>query len=499
MKKRIFSAILAGTMLCTALGSLVGCKDDPNDFSKLKTDGEMYKAIQTSLVNTQKYAGDVTFSVLSKSEEFEGDKKVSNYLSSSLVSVDPDGKLYMESKYDRADEEDYTLRESKDKVFKQDGKYYTYESIVMNSGTYNEDGSQKADPEEKEEEYTECTAVQAKAAIAEYGSMTKDAGTDLGADSYADLKKAYSDVFTSQVAEEQKTNESVKASTSFSLKNESGKITLKQTITRENSQSLVVAQGGTSKDVATASLSAKNGKITDLSVVMESTTTLDGVVSKSTSTMNINISYSFASKAYDGLKTTLPETVEKVPQNNELYFVVDGVEAYGYAYGYETAAEGFAEALPDRFNHEGVFEWYTDEALTKKLDLTTMTVDQFDALDKVYGKPTVPEGKAYIMTYGTEKSALSEAYETVFGSFVDTEIDYRGSNLRNVSTDVTENVQTLQVREGVKAYVNGTEATGNSFTYTSGFYKVVYVTEATDADFSIFRQMPLFALRIYDL
>ena len=504
MKKRIFSAILAGVTLCTALGSLVGCKDDPNDFSNLKTDAEMYKAINTSLVNTQKYAGDVTFTVSSVSEESEDDKQVEKYASNYVVSVDPDGKLYMESKYEQADEEGYSLRESKDKLFKQDGKYYSYESTVSNGGTYNEDGSQDPDPEKKEEEYSEFTAKQVDAAIAEYASMTKDAGTDLGADSYADLKKAYSDVFSAQLAERQKTNESVKASTSFSLKNESGKITLKQTMTKENSAMLIVAQGGTQKYAYTTYVSAKNGKITDWYVSMESTTTLDGVVTKQTEIVAINISYSFESKAYDALKTTLPETVEKASFGKNLDFVIDGFEYSGYAgyagTDYETAAEGFAEALPDRFDYVGVFEWYTDEALTKKLDLTAMTLDQFEALDKVYAKTTVPEGKAYIMTYDVEKSAMSEAYEIVFGSFVDTEMDYHGSTLLSVSTDATQNVYTLQVSDGVKAYVNGTEATGNSFTYTSGgFYKIGYVTEVTDADFSIFGEVPLFSFSIYAL
>ena len=196
--------------------------------------------------------------------------------------------------------------------------------------------------------------------------------------------------------------------------------------------------------------------------------------------------------------------MEKASFGKNLDFVIDGFEYSGYAgyagTDYETAAEGFAEALPDRFDYEGVFEWYTDEALTKKLDLTAMTLDQFEALDKVYAKTTVPEGKAYIMTYDVEKSAMSEAYEIVFGSFVDTEMDYHGSTLLSVSTDATQNVYTLQVSDGVKAYVNGTEATGNSFTYTSGgFYKIGYVTEVTDADFSIFGEVPLFSFSIYAL
>ncbi len=497
MKKRIFSAILAGAMLCTALGSLVGCKDDPNDFSKLKTDAEMYKAIQTSLVNTQKYEGDVTFKVSSVGESYEGDKQVFKSAQTSLVAVDFDGKMYQEMKYDHANTMSYTLRETKGKAFKQDGKYYAYENYFYTTGRYKEDGSQVEGPKTNSESYTEASAAQFQESIQGYASMMNEAGTDLGAGSYADLKKAYSDVFASQVAEAKKTNENIKASNSFSLKNESGKITLKQTVTLENMRMTVVAQGGTTKDVATALISAKNGKITEFSCAYESTTTLDGVVRKDSEDIKIGIDYSFDSKAYDALETTLPETVEKEPRSNDITFVFDELEYEAYAYGYETAAEGFADACAYIPYAMSVFEIYSDEALTKKIDVDEMTVEQFDELDRVYAKAVVPERKAYIAKCETERSALSKTYETVFGYMVNTEKNWELEGLIDVNADATQNVYMLQLDEGVKAYVNGTEVTGNSFTYTSGFYKVVYVTEVTDEDCSIFKKAPLFIFNVY--
>jgi hypothetical protein len=142
--------------------------------------------------------------------------------------------------------------------------------------------------------------------------------------------------------------------------------------------------------------------------------------------MTMNVSYEFAKADYDALTTNLPADVETLEENVradvDVKMVVNGRD-YGVKniYGY-TVAEAIGR-LGDsvcQYNMPGIdFAWYTDAACTQAIT-ETMTVEQFNKLETIYGKATAQTGYVLYTIEETEEFAadVPAAYKTALAGKV---------------------------------------------------------------------------------
>lgn len=125
--------------------------------------------------------------------------------------------------------------------------------------------------------------------------------------------------------------------------------------------------------------------------------------------------------------------------------------------------------------------WYYDETCTQKINFSTLSFEEYLALETVYGKFSMADGYALIVESYERIYDHSEAYQVVF--------------TRGLSEDRNSSIRLYEIGEGnTNIYdrggydhmtVNGVEC--ESFTYESGtVYIVVLKEKITDEDRSIF-------------
>lgn len=214
-------------------------------------------------------------------------------------------------------------------------------------------------------------------------------------------------------------------------------------------------------------------------------------------TSSAKFAYSFDQTAYDAITVSLPTDSSQIQEMGSSYeelektLVVDGVEMSVSTYvTSDTTVESVFRQLISYTNLTSNSEayalsWYTDEACTTAFDPANVTMDNFKNIEKLYGKTTVNDGYALIVSQYAGRDDRTDAYKIVFE-----EKDYSSDNAnfsyRPVSETAAYNVYSFRESSFDEIYVNGVK-TETSFTYENkGKYVIKFVNVTTNADCSIF-------------
>ena len=501
MKKRFISAVALGLAMGMAF-SAVGCTEaafDKTDFTTAKTEQEIYECVQYGVEQLAAYTGAMTVETTEKYSGSEGDS-VGTEEESYKCSWDTSSKkLFMTyQEVENSTESDGTESVTEtstyamtSKVFKENDKYYMY------SKESEETGSEK----QTQEGYTSMTESYVDLSLSSISSMFQEVGAvAVDTTDFATLKNAYATVYAEQLAEEQKTNANAKATAEVTATNDNGTLTVKIATSTETNQDM----GGVTalvKKTEENTIVAKDGKVAEVieKVAATATMTVEGetMTMDGEMTSSAKFTYSFDQTAYDAITVSLPTDSSQIQEMGSSYeelektLVVDGVEMSVSTYvTSDTTVESVFRQLISYTNLTSNSEayalsWYTDEACTTAFDPANVTMDNFKNIEKLYGKTTVKDGYALIVSQYAGRDDRTDAYKIVFE-----EKDYNYDNAffsyRTVSETAANNVYSFGESSFDEIYVNGVK-TETSFTYENkGKYVIKYVSVTTNADCSIF-------------
>jgi hypothetical protein len=240
-------------------------------------------------------------------------------------------------------------------------------------------------------------------------------------------------------------------------------------------------------------MSAEGGYITEVVSKQVISITRGEETIEESSEMSYKISYTFDQAGYDAIEVTLPSDVqdkeEETYYKKSLDVVINGATAKNTWMSGETMQDAVASFLDNDWEYEGMnVTWYTDEACTKVLT-ADITENEMAALETLYGKATLKDGYAFVITEKTTVCAedVSDAYKLVFttldmlevGVSKSIEAVYGAFNVEERTGGVTVNGETVEFTaedEGRK-----------SMTATAGeTYVVKYTKTYTKADLNIF-------------
>lgn len=501
MKKRFISAVALGLAMGMAF-SAVGCTEaafDKTDFTTAKTEQEIYECVQYGVEQLAAYTGAMTVETTEKYSESEGDS-VGTEEESYKCSWDTSSKkLFMTyQEVENSTESDGTESVTEtstyamtSKVFKENDKYYMY------SKESEETGSEK----QTQEGYTSMTESYVDLSLSSISSMFQEVGAvAVDTTDFATLKNAYATVYAEQLAEEQKTNANAKATAEVTATNDNGTLTVKIATSTETNQDM---DGVTAlvKKTEENTIVAKDGKVAEVieKVAATATMTVEGetMTMGGEMTSSAKFAYSFDQTAYDAITVSLPTDSSQIQEMGSSYeelektLVVDGVEMSVSTYvTSDTTVESVFRQLISYTNLTSNSEayalsWYTDEACTTAFDPANVTMDNFKNIEKLYGKTTVNDGYALIVSQYAGRDDRTDAYKIVFE-----EKDYSSDNAyfsyMTVSETAANNVYSFGESSFDEIYVNGVK-TETSFTYENkGKYVIKYVNVTTNADCSIF-------------
>ena len=501
MKKRFISAVALGLAMGMAF-SAVGCTEaafDKTDFTTAKTEQEIYECVQYGVEQLAAYTGAMTVEKTEKYSGSEGDS-VGTEEESYKCSWDTSSKkLFMtHQEVENSTESDGTESVTEtstyamtSKVFKENDKYYMY------SKESEETGSEK----QTQEGYTSMTESYVDLSLSSISSMFQEVGAvAVDTTDFATLKNAYATVYAEQLAEEQKTNANAKATAEVTATNDNGTLTVKIATSTETNQDM----GGVTalvKKTEENTIVAKDGKVAEVieKVAATATMTVEGetMTMDGEMTSSAKFTYSFDQTAYDAITVSLPTDSSQIQEMGSSYeelektLVVDGVEmsVSTYVTSDTTVESVFSQLISYTSltsNSEAyALSWYTDEACTTAFNPANVTMDNFKNIEKLYGKTTVKDGYALIVSQYAGRDDRTDAYKIVFE-----EKDYSSDNAyfsyRTVSETAANNVYSFWESSYEEIYVNGVK-TETSFTYENkGKYVIKYVNVTTNADCSIF-------------
>ena len=501
MKKRFISAVALGLAMGMAF-SAVGCTEaafDKTDFTTAKTEQEIYECVQYGVEQLAAYTGAMTVETTEKYSGSEGDS-VGTEEESYKCSWDTSSKkLFMtHQEVENSTESDGTESVTEtstyamtSKVFKENDKYYMY------SKESEETGSEK----QTQEGYTSMTESYVDLSLSSISSMFQEVGAvAVDTTDFATLKNAYATVYAEQLAEEQKTNANAKATAEVTATNDNGTLTVKIATSTETNQDM----GGVTalvKKTEENTIVAKDGKVAEVieKVAATATMTVEGetMTMGGEMTSSAKFAYSFDQTAYDAITVSLPTDSSQIQEMGGSYeelektLVVDGVEMSVSTYvTSDTTVESVFRQLISYTNLTSNSEayalsWYTDEACTTAFNPANVTMDNFKNIEKLYGKTTVKDGYALIVSQYAGRDDRTDAYKIVFEE-KDYNYDHANFSYRPVSETAANNVYSFWESSYEEIYVNGVK-TETSFTYENkGKYVIKYVNVTTNADCSIF-------------
>ena len=501
MKKRFISAVALGLAMGMAF-SAVGCTEaafDKTDFTTAKTEQEIYECVQYGVEQLAAYTGAMTVETTEKYSGSEGDS-VGTEEESYKCSWDTSSKkLFMtHQEVENSTESDGTESVTEtstyamtSKVFKENDKYYMY------SKESEETGSEK----QTQEGYASMTESYVDLSLSSISSMFQEVGAvAVDTTDFATLKNAYATVYAEQLAEEQKTNANAKATAEVTATNDNGTLTVKIATSTETNQDM----GGVTalvKKTEENTIVAKDGKVAEVieKVAATATMTVEGetMTMGGEMTSSAKFAYSFDQTAYDAITVSLPTDSSQIQEMGGSYeelektLVVDGVEMSVSTYvTSDTTVESVFRQLISytslTSNSEAyALSWYTDEACTTAFNPANVTMDNFKNIEKLYGKTTVKDGYALIVSQYAGRDDRTDAYKIVFEE-KDYNYDHANFSYETVSETAANNVYSFGESSFDEIYVNGVK-TETSFTYENkGKYVIKYVNVTTNADCSIF-------------
>lgn len=506
MKKKILSAV-ALTLACGMTLGVVGCSGEPEynvaDFSTAKTEEQIYQSVGYGYEQYNAYEGAMTVTINSVYTEDGGaEKDVETTVAK--ISIDPSTKkMYMTMNekteaYKGTEKVGENVETTVSKLYKEGENNYSY----MKS-TEKENG---ATEESVEEMYTKLSQAYVDSALANEEMISSMMEVDfdtfsqyLGADSFATIKNAYETVYAEQLTAKKATDENATASASVTATNTNGAIEFKVATATSTKMDVGGGMMADSYSIQDMAFTGKDGKLSKVYFKMDMgmTATVEDETMKEAFAMEttMDISYSFDGAGYDAITTSTPtDGVQEMPDIKQVALVLDinGVERKASASVYNPQATA-QQAFDQLLNNYGLtsssyqLKAYTDSAKTTALDLTDKTIDQLNAIGKVYLSIEANDGYASFVTYYETVDNKTDAYKIVFGDQSYKNFGYISSEWFNPVEGATNERQLDTDYDEI--YVNGTKLAEGVTTVAyedGGEYVVKYVRVRTNEDCDIF-------------
>ena len=443
MKKKWLSVLALSMSICTTVTTFAGC-DFGNMFGGGKlTEDQIYEKVVEAKEATENYKGAMTIT-----QNYENNSPQGISKGIQKVTADPQTNRYYSKTQSGANESSWDY-ESVDKTFKQGESYYLY----TKSNT--------------KEEYYNLTLDQAKTRVENTLISTTIDEFDDYIEEIPSIKKmndAYAEVVVDSkalVAEYYQQEEmQLDASVLYECKQEQKSYIFKK------ATMMYMAQGTQDRRVIQeVEFTAVNGLITEVSTYQkESQATYETATRETVSqeasieiTRSYTLEYKFAESDYNAVETE-PTSVKP---NIVLRFrneYTKAVELNGVLFEQEHifSGYGYEEVLGNILNGAGFnglnIVWYTDKACTKPLT-ATMTEEEFEKLDTLYGQATVKADYYSAVLYieeGVYASDVNDNYKLVFD-----DIENADGNIFSYMEEI--NNYSVLNRTGYTVYVNGTK------------------------------------------
>ena len=241
-------------------------------------------------------------------------------------------------------------------------------------------------------------------------------------------------------------------------------------------------------------MSAEDGYITEVVSKQVMSMTMGEETMEESSEMNYKISYTFDQAGYDAMEVTLPDNVEDKEEEGDNYYntycetVINGASGKDAWIGGENVQDAIASFLDNDWQYEGMnVTWYTDEACTKALT-ADLTEAEMDALTTLYGKATLKDDYAFVITEKTTVCAadVTDAYKLVFstldmldlGASKSIEAVYGAFSVEEKAGGVTVNGETVEFtaedegRKSMTATAGETYVVKYTKTYTKAYLNI---------------------------
>lgn len=492
MKKKV-SFLLAGIMLAGSALGMFGCSDNDNPTSE-----EVFASTKQSIEKFSNYDGPMT-------------------LQMTTVMKLPIGGTTMEvvgtntTSFDRATERAYTVTDNEtyaytevdgemkrelqggsietEKFYKKDGAYYLFESDAEK--TVDGVGS----PEKKASK-VHCSQLDSiiYEVVADSEEMSEAIWFMDRADSFEELKTAFTTVYAEQGAQKKLTDAGAEASATVTQETKEGVSSIKVEMkTRESvvEESVVVG----SKVIETEiTLQTKGTELIGYSVLAEAIQTKgegDSLVKEEVVIgMSAKIDYAFNQNVYNSIETDETNATDYSSQvqtkmnihifNKEMHYNLSGTVDESAQDIIMPILTGYAEA------HTTV-EWFTDENYTQPLDLTGITMGEL-AIKDVYGKVNVDDGYALVYYDNGVIDNRSKNYQIVFapGSASET---YETPYSQQITGNDAQDSFTIKAIENYGVKLDGKVLSAEEMTFVlknKTHYIVSYCSILQDADYNVF-------------
>jgi len=496
-----------------------------------KTDDELYALVKEAVTATQAYTGAVTATAATKMVEGEGMSSIM----SGKYSFDPATKLsYVteesESEYKMPQEEETSedttqknVSSTTSKVFKSGDAYYSYDKSVGSSMWSN---------------YESYTLLHERSSSLEVGEdmdigfiVSMVAGGVFLADTYTELTSAFDTTYEAAIANtiaaakedaedggfNAEEGDKLGATPTVTIVEEDGAVTLtisslvEMTDAGEDGSQIM-------KLLMDRSFTAKEGKISEVALAINVDMTMSYPAEDSAEPLTMSqkmememsyaVEYAFDQAGYDAITVTLPAeeeiSVETMDYGKSLTVMFGDVamdeyiSSYAETPSYADALNGMKSSIEQQFtegsyNDQGGYEevqlltiegFYLDKELTKPLDPTALTEEEYYALETVYAKYTVAEGYFIYSSEYEDVEQYSKPYQIVMG--VGFGASYASAMLQIYRVSDYESGYNVYPGEGETVLLNGVQLEETSFVPESGkTYLVVYKSVMTDADVTI--------------
>lgn len=533
--KKVFALLLASAM-CVSMAACGGESDTStggdsttSEAPAVRTDETRFEELRAAVEATNAYNGDLTVDFTQRYESVypnwqTGEPTTYGSTTAGRASCDSTNKVYY-STYSGTDVQgtETSAYTSATKLFNQNGVSYLYENSA----------STPADEWSDYETYTQLLPRSVEENVSDLNYVLSwltsvIVGNAFLADSYAELTSAYSTVYSEALAntiadgkadEEDPFNEAegdlmIATPTVTIADGENGEVSL--TI-KTVMKALNVSADGSAMNAdytIVSSLSAKDGKISSIGLdsgyLMVSTAPAEDSAEPTVTTQSMSeaieydIAYSFDQAGYDAIAVTLPAE-EEISVETEYYgkniTVMLGdvanetyISSYAETPSAADALSSIDSSLESNYTQD---DWstgeyvkiapltveglYTDKELTKALDPSAITDEEYFALETLYAKYTFDENYFAVSTDYEEDYQLSKAYRIVMTEGYS--YGYQSSPTFYAVADFAEG---YELEEGYTAIVNGTAVTGATLTVEGGkLYNVVYTEVITDADITL--------------
>ena len=394
------------------------------------TTDQFYASVMSAMAATEAYKGSVTVEGIMK----QTGESVMN--ANMKMSVDATNKVFYNTQLSEYSVgEEMRSYKSVDKMFVEGGNYYTYEAY------------------DEEVEYVRLTAAQAEAEIEDWsmeGISEVVEGLPLELTSVDAFNAAFAEVFADSKAAMEDSGTEADGSCVVSCTEVEGVLTVNMAMWIE----MTIPEMGAVEVESIIAIVAEGGYITEMVIKQIMNMTAGEETMENSNEMTYKIAYAFDQAGYDAIVTTLPADVQDKEADNygydkDLDTIINGVPGYTAWMSGENMQSAITNFLTEEYKFNGMdVTWYTDEACTKAFT-ADITAEEMDALTTLYGKATLKEGYAFVITSYTYAYAedVTDAYKVVFETL--------GMVNVGVNKSIEAVCESFSVEEG--ATVNGVE------------------------------------------